>query len=129
MVAPGRAVHRPEQQVHPDRQRQDQRRGCDRDARRTLDACLDRRTGAYRDLWRWSHLMVEADLELYRWTREAYLLERAKRDCDVHYAKWKKDPPKELIDNASLARQLWLMAEHESKEGISFWRKSDRLRK
>lgn len=96
---------------------------------RAAEAFLDRRTGAYRDLWRWSHLMVEADLELYRWTREAYLLERAKRDCDVHYEKWKKDPPKELIDNASLARQLWLMAEHESKEGISFWRKSDRLRK
>lgn len=96
---------------------------------RAAEAFLDQNTGAYRDLWRWSHLMVEADLELYRWTREDYLLERSRKNCDVHYAKWKTDPPKELIDHASLARQLWLMAEHETKEGMTFWRKSDRLRK
>lgn len=96
---------------------------------RAAEAFLDRNTGAYRDLWRWSHLMVEADLELYRWTREPYLLERSRTNCDVHYNRWKTNPPKDLIDHASLARQLWLMADHETHEGISFWRKSDRLRK
>lgn len=90
---------------------------------------LDPRTGAYRDHLRWSHLMVEADLELYRWTGEDYLLKRTKTNCDVNYAQWKKDPPKELIDQASLARQLWLMADHETTSGRTFWRKSDRLRK
>jgi hypothetical protein len=95
---------------------------------RAAEAFLDRETGAYRDLLRWSHLMVEADLELYRWTGEDCLLKRAKTNCDVYYDKWKKDPPKELIDQASLARQLWLMADHETESGLTFWRKSDRLR-
>ena len=95
---------------------------------RAAEAFLDRETGAYRDLLRWSHLMVEADLELYRWTGEDYLLKRAKTNCDVNYERWKKDPPKELIDQASLARQLWLMADHETESGLTFWRKSDRLR-
>ena len=85
--------------------------------------------GAYRDSLKWSHLMVEADLELHRWTKEDYLLKRAQTDCDVHYAAWKKSPPPDLITNASLARQLWLLAEHETPAGIEMWKKSDRLRK
>ena len=100
-----------------------------REMGRAAEAFLDPRTGAYRDKLRWSHLMVEADLELYRWTGEDYLLKRARTNCDVNYAQWKKDPPAELIDQASLARQLWLMADHESETGRTFWKKSDRLRK
>ena len=73
--------------------------------------------------------MTEADLELYRWTKEEYLLKRAKTNCDVNYAEWKKSPPPDLIANASLARELWLMADHESAAGQEFWKKSDRLRK
>ncbi len=96
---------------------------------RAAEAFLDHKTGAYRDKLRWSHLMVEADLELYRWTGEEYLLERTKTNCDMHYAQWKTDPPKEMIDQASLARQLWLMADHQTEAGRTFWRKSDRLRK
>lgn len=85
--------------------------------------------GAYRDSIKWSHLMVEADLELYRWTKEEYLLKRAKTDCDVHFAAWKATPPKDLITNAGLARQLWLLADTETAAGRDFWKKSDRLRK
>lgn len=85
--------------------------------------------GAYRDSVKWSHLMVEADLELYRWTKEDYLLKRAKKDCDVHYAEWKANPAKDLITNGGLARQLWLLAEMETAVGMEFWRTSDRLRK
>lgn len=96
---------------------------------KTADALLDHQTGAYRDLLRWAHLMVEADLELYRWTNEDYLLQRAKTNCDVNYKRWKSQPLKEFIDNASLARELWLMADHETEEGRAFWKKSDRLRR
>ncbi|RYD53750.1 MAG: hypothetical protein EOP83_22960, partial [Verrucomicrobiaceae bacterium] len=50
------------------------------------EGLLDSQTGAYRDAIKWSHLMVEADLELYRATGEAYLLKRARTNGDVHYA-------------------------------------------
>ncbi len=90
---------------------------------------LDSKTGAYRDPWKWAHLMVEADYELYRWTKEDYLFKRFKTNCDVNYETWKKSPPKDLIENASLARQLWLMVDHETAIGRDFWKKSDKLRK
>ena len=86
-------------------------------------------TGAYRDAIKWSHLMVEADFELFRWTGNDHYLKRAKANCDHHYAEWKKSPPPDLIANASLARELWLMADMESAAGREFWKKSDRLRK
>lgn len=90
---------------------------------------LDRNTGAYRDAIKWSHLMVEADLELHRKTGEAYLLERATRNAEVHYAEWKSKPWPDLIANASLARELWLLADRETAAGREFWEKSDRLKK
>jgi len=90
---------------------------------------LDSQTGAYRDPLRWSHLMVEADLELFRWTGDSYLLERAKTNGDVNYQRWKTKPPTDLIDQAALARELWLLADHETEVGRTFWKKSDRLRK
>jgi len=86
---------------------------------------LDEKTGAYRDSLKWSHLMVEADLELYRRTHEDYLLKRAKTNGDVNYANWKQSPPPDLITNASLARELWLLADHESAAGLEFWKKAD----
>lgn len=85
--------------------------------------------GAYRDAIKWSHLMTEADFTLYRWTRDEALLKRARTNCDVHYSEWKKAPPKDLMANASLARELWLMADTESPAATAFWKKSDRLRK
>lgn len=96
---------------------------------KAAEGLLDRKTGAYRDSIKWSHLMVEADLELYRWTKEPYLLKRAQTNADVHYAKWKEQAPKDLIANASLARELWLLADLETPATEVFWRKSDRLRK
>lgn len=96
---------------------------------KAAEGLLDHKTRAYRDPLKWSHLMVEADIELYRWTKDVTYWNRAKTDCDVKYAEWKKSPAPDLIANASLARQLWLVADHETPEGIAFWRKSDRLRK
>jgi hypothetical protein len=96
---------------------------------KAAEGLLSRETGAYRDDIKWSHLMVEADLELYRWTNEDYLLKRARTNADVHYAAWKKSPPPALIANASLARELWLLADMETAAGQEFWKKSDRLKK
>ncbi|MES2924351.1 MAG: glycoside hydrolase family 76 protein [Verrucomicrobiota bacterium] len=96
---------------------------------KAAEGLLSRETGAYRDPLKWSHLMTEADLELYRWTKEDYLLKRAKTNGDVHYAEWKKSPPPDLIANASLARELWLLADMETAAGREFWKKSDALRK
>ncbi len=89
------------------------------------DALLDKKTGAYRDQKKWGHLMVEADLALYRTTKEAYLLERARRNADVYYDQWKADGPVDLITAASIARVLWLMADLQSASGRDFWRKED----
>ncbi len=93
------------------------------------DFFLDSRTGTYRDDIKWSHLMVEADLDMYRCTHEPYLLARAKGNADHAYQVWKQKPPEELIENASIARLLWLMADSESTVGQQFWAKADKVRK
>jgi uncharacterized protein YyaL (SSP411 family) len=91
------------------------------------DALLDHKTGAYRDSLKWSHLSMEADLELYRTTHEDYLLARAKSNADHSYETWKTNPPKELIDNAAIARELWLMADTETDAGKQFWARADQV--
>jgi uncharacterized protein YyaL (SSP411 family) len=96
---------------------------------KAADSMLIAKTGVYRDPLKWAHLMVEADLELYRWTHDRAFLKRAKTNCDAGYASWKKSPDKELIGQASLARELWLMADMETAEGKAFWAKSDKLKK
>lgn len=78
---------------------------------RASDWFLDRKTGAYRDAVKWSHLMVEADLAMWRATGDAAMLKRATDNADFWYAKWQSEPPAELIDVASIARMLWLVAE------------------
>src|SRR5690606_23829820 len=83
------------------------------------------RTGAYRDSIKWSHLMVEADLELFRKTGDDALLARAKSDTAHHLREWRNNRPNDLIANASLARQLWLMADHETDAGREFRKKTD----
>jgi hypothetical protein len=93
------------------------------------DWFLDHKTGAYRDSIKWTHLMVEADLELYRATHEDYLLARARNNADHAYAAWKASPPDETIDNSSVARLLWLMADTESDTGRKFWANLDRVPK
>ena len=75
------------------------------------DWFLDARTHAYRDAAKWSHLLVEADCEVYRATGDRRALRRATDTADVAYAAWQRSPPAELIDHASIARMLWVVAE------------------
>ena len=76
---------------------------------------LDQKTGVYRDPVKWSHLMTEADLELYGTTHEAYLLERSKKNADAHFNQFKAATPEDLLTLASIARELWLMSEISRK--------------
>lgn len=85
----------------------------------------NRQTGVYRDPLKWSHFMVEADLDLYRTTGEAYLMERAKTNVDAYYASWKKEKPQDMMSNADIARLLWLMEDATSEAGKEFWKKVD----
>jgi hypothetical protein len=47
-------------------------------------------------------------------------------NADYEYAKWKQMPPNTAIDNASIARVLWLLADMQSAGGEKFWRQVDR---
>ena len=96
---------------------------------KAADWFLDRRTGVYRDALRYSHFMIEADLELYRATSEDYLLQRAKKNVDAYYDAWKANPPEDMMSNACLARVLWLLAETETDAGRAFWKSADQVRK
>jgi uncharacterized protein YyaL (SSP411 family) len=89
------------------------------------DSFIRRQSGTYRDAAKWSHLMVEADLALFRITGEEFLLERARRNADFYYMLWQHRRPKELITVASFARTLWLLADTETTVGKTFWEKSD----
>jgi Glycosyl hydrolase family 76 len=86
-------------------------------------------TGVYRDAAQYAHFMVEADLELYRTTKEEYLLRRAKTTVDAYYERWKARPPRDMTSNAGIARVLWLMAETETDAGRTFWQHADKMRK
>jgi hypothetical protein len=93
------------------------------------DFFLDSRTGAYRDDLKWSNLLMEADLEMYRFTHDGYLLTRAKANADHAYQVWKQHPSDEVIENASVARMLWLMADAQTTIGQQFWAKADLMKK
>lgn len=82
-------------------------------------------TLVYRDPPRWSHLLLEADLELFRKTRDARALERAKANADSFYQRWKDGKDAKLIDRASVARALWLMTDHQTQNGRDFWKRMD----
>ena len=96
---------------------------------KAADWFLNAETGVYRDAVRYTHFMIEADLELYRTTKEEYLLKRAKTNADALYERWKAKPPADLISNAAIGRVLWLMAERETEAGRAFWEKSDEAKK
>jgi hypothetical protein len=93
------------------------------EAKRISVACTAfiRPNGAYRDALKFSHLLVEGDLELYRVTGDATLLERAKKNADAAWSRWLSRPPSQLIEQAGIARMLWLVADHETPEGRGFW--------
>jgi hypothetical protein len=96
---------------------------------KAADWFLDGKTGVYRDAVRYGHFMVEADLELYRTTKQDYLLKRAKKNADAFYENWKAKPPDDMISNAAIARVLWLMAETETDAGRAFWQRADKMEK
>ncbi|MHA3775149.1 glycoside hydrolase family 76 protein [Verrucomicrobiota bacterium sgz303538] len=93
---------------------------------KAADAFIGRGWPVYRNPVKWSHLMAEADLELYRTTKEDYLLTRAKQDAEFRYSTWTTNPPADLISNASIARELWLMADTETEVGRKFWEAADK---
>lgn len=93
------------------------------------EAFVQNDTGAYRDEFKWSHLMLEADLALYRFTGDQRYYERAKAGADFYYKIWIQDRPNELIEQASIARSLWLMADMESQEFRDFWEKNETFRR
>jgi hypothetical protein len=72
--------------------------------------------------------MVEADLELHRKTGDDAFRQRANQNGDVHFERWRAHPPSDLLDNASIARELWLLAEAETPKGQAFWKAVDRIR-
>ena len=95
---------------------------------KAADGLLDQGKKMYRDPLKWSHLMIEADLELYRKTGQDQYLKRAIADAEGHYAKWKEKPADDLITEASLARELWLLVDHSTPAGKEFWKASDKPR-
>lgn len=84
------------------------------------------KTGGFRDDALFSHHLVEAFLDLYRETKEPYLLDRARKNADfaltlrdpkdnLYFAKWdilpnRSEEQKTLIANAGVARLLWLIS-------------------
>lgn len=96
------------------------------EAKRISAACThfnNPKTGAYHDSLRFTHLLVEADLELYRATNDAAILARAQHNGEVTWKQYQESPPKALIEQASIARMLWLLADHETEVGREFWKK------
>ena len=93
------------------------------------DAYVDAKTGAYHEIVKFSHLLVEADLAVARSTADAalaaHLRKIAHATVDVDYTAWKAKPSEHLIDVASVARELWLVVESDSTAGQEFWRKMD----
>jgi hypothetical protein len=75
------------------------------------DCFVNKETNAFRDSPTFSHLLFEADLELYGAIHDEYLLRRAIHNADYEFDSWKKKPAHTLISNASIARTLWLMAD------------------
>lgn len=89
------------------------------------DRFVRKSTGGYGNPIRFSHLLVEADLEMYRADGDAHLLDRARHAVDVEYAAWKADPSRNLLDVGALARELWLLADLQTPAGKAFWAKVD----
>ncbi|HSU53561.1 MAG TPA: glycoside hydrolase family 76 protein [Candidatus Dormibacteraeota bacterium] len=78
---------------------------------KAADFFCDKQTGVFRDPLKWSHFMLEADLDLYSTTHEEYLLHRARTNADAYFAAWKNAPPTDMMSNVATARILFLMAE------------------
>lgn len=90
------------------------------------DAFIEPDTGAYRDSPRFDHLLVEADLELHRATGDERSLARAIANTEHAWTQWRTSPPDEFIEQAAIARMLWLMADTQTEIGRAFWAQSDK---
>jgi uncharacterized protein YyaL (SSP411 family) len=105
-----------------------------RQARASEVAFVNPKTGAFKDDALFSHLLVEAFLDLYAETKEAYLLNRARANAAFvtknlfdpkdggYWSKWdivpeRREDRKKLIANASVARLFWLMAPYPDETG------------
>ncbi|MCW1912724.1 glycoside hydrolase family 76 protein [Luteolibacter sp. GHJ8] len=95
---------------------------------KAANGMMDGQQKAYRDHIKWAHLMVEADLELYRHTGQEVYLKRAISNTEKHYADWKKSPYPDLISQGSLARELWLLVDHTTPVGKEFWKVADQAK-
>ena len=89
------------------------------------DKLCQGQSAVYRDPPRWSHLMVEADLQLHRKTADPRALQRAQANADAYYKRWQAGEEMSLLDAASIARALWLVADSETEAGRTFWKKMD----
>jgi len=92
---------------------------------RAADSLCHSGTAVYRDPPRWSHLMLEADFELHRETGDKRALERARANADSYHTRWKSGEKFNLLDLASIARGLWLMADSDTAVGRDFWKAMD----
>ena len=99
-------------------------------AEASVAAFVNKETGAFRDEANFSHLLIEAFLDLHKETKATYLLEHARRNADFvyttvrdpndggYFTEWKRTPRhderKTLMANAPIARIYWLLAAYES---------------
>ena len=72
--------------------------------------------------------MVEANLELYRTTKEEYLLTRAKKNVDAFYEKWQAKPPDDMISSAAIAARVVVDVRNPDRLRAKFWQGVDKLR-
>ena len=84
---------------------------------RAAEAFVDPQTGAYRDAPFFSHLLAEADLELYRATCDKHFLDRARRTAEHYWQTWQTKKPDALKAVAGIARLLWLVADADRPPG------------
>jgi rhamnogalacturonyl hydrolase YesR len=87
-------------------------------------------TGAFRDDANFSHLLVEAFLDLYQEAKTPYLLESARCNGDFvyqhvrdtgdggYFVQWRNEPHRDvrktLMANASVARLFWLLVPYDT---------------
>ncbi len=121
-----------------------------REARREADAALKRwadpQTGAFADSARFNHLLSESLLLTYEATHDVKYLNAVRRNADFGYryvrdpenggywSAWRvqnhsSDERKSLIENASVARLLWLLAPYPDPEELQAQSKTANRRK
>lgn len=105
----------------------------ERQAAASVKEFVNPATGAFRDDARFSHLLVEALLDLYRETRDPILLAQVRRNVEFlhahvrdtvdggYWSAWKilpdrREPRKLLISNAAAARMLWVAADYSPRD-------------